>query len=146
MTKKISRSNLFARRYKKHFGSLTSTPYRRFHGMRWTRQRPLHIRDLYRSPTCATLDPTLDRAEKSFYVYMTESKPRGVIYTGMASALAWRAQQHRDRLLSGFAKTYWAARLVYFEPHETAARAQRRDWKIELMFCAHSSPTAKGPE
>jgi putative endonuclease len=80
--------------------------------------------------------------EKSFYVYMTASKPRGVIYTGMTSALVWRAQQHRDRVLDGFTKTYWAGRLVYFEPHETAASAQRReylmkrwrrDWKIELI-------------
>ncbi|MBV1695019.1 MAG: GIY-YIG nuclease family protein [Hyphomicrobiales bacterium] len=60
----------------------------------------------------------------------------------MTSALAWRAQQHRERLMAGFTQTYWAGRLVYFEPHETAASAQRReylvkrwrrDWKIELI-------------
>jgi putative endonuclease len=45
-------------------------------------------------------------------------------------------------VLDGFTKTYWAGRLVYVEPHETAASAQRReylmkrwrrDWKIELI-------------
>jgi putative endonuclease len=80
--------------------------------------------------------------EKSFYVYMTASKPRGVIYVGMTSDLAGRAREHRERSLDGFTKTYWVGRLVYFEAHETAESAQRRewlmkrwrrDWKIELI-------------
>ena len=79
---------------------------------------------------------------KSFYVYMTASAPRGVIYVGMTSDLVQRAGQHRDRTLVGFTTRYWVGRLVYFEPHETAESAQRReyllkrwrrDWKIELI-------------
>jgi predicted GIY-YIG superfamily endonuclease len=53
-----------------------------------------------------------DHTEKAFYVYMTARKPRVVIYTGMTRALVWRAEQHRDRLLDGFTKTYWASGLV----------------------------------
>ena len=80
--------------------------------------------------------------KKSFYVYMTASKPRGVIYTGMTSDLAGRAWEHRERVLDGFTKTYWAGRLTYIEPNVAAASAQRRerlkkrwrrDWKIEMI-------------
>jgi putative endonuclease len=80
--------------------------------------------------------------EKSFYVYMTASRPRGVIYTGMTSDLVGRAWEHRERALDGFTKAYWVGRLVYYEPHETAESAQRReylmkrwrrDWKIKLI-------------
>ena len=87
-------------------------------------------------------------AEKSFFVYMTASKPRGVIYTGMTSDLAGRAYEHRERLNEGFTKRYWVGRLVYFESHREAETAQRRewlmkrwrrDWKIKLIET--SNPT-----
>jgi putative endonuclease len=79
---------------------------------------------------------------KIFFVYMTASNVRGVLYVGMTSDLPGRAWQHRDRVLDGFTKKYWAGRLVYFEMHETADSAAtrerlmkrwRRDWKIELI-------------
>ena len=79
---------------------------------------------------------------KDFYVYITASKPRGVLYVGMTSDLPERAMQHRDRLIEGFTKKYWAGRLVYYEHHDGADSAVRReqllkhwrrDWKIELI-------------
>ena len=79
---------------------------------------------------------------KNFVVYITASKARGVLYVGMSSDLPKRAMEHRDRLIAGFTKTYWAGRLVYYEAHLTAAAAVkrerlmkrwRRDWKIELI-------------
>lgn len=84
----------------------------------------------------------LDRLPKTFLVYMTASKARGVIYVGMTSDLPGRAWQHRERILDGFTKRYWAGRLVYYEHHETAALAAKRerlmkrwhrDWKIERI-------------
>jgi putative endonuclease len=80
--------------------------------------------------------------DKVFYVYITASKPRGVLYVGMTSDLAGRAWEHRERMVGGFTSRYWVGRLVYFEEHETADSAQRReylmkrwrrDWKIELI-------------
>ncbi len=80
--------------------------------------------------------------DRTFFVYITASKPRGVLYVGMSSDLVTRAHQHRERLIEGFTKRFWVNRLVYFEPHETADAAQRReylvkrwrrDWKIELI-------------
>jgi putative endonuclease len=85
---------------------------------------------------------------KDFFVYMTASEARGVIYVGMTSDLAGRAWEHRERVIDGFTKRYWAGRLVYFEPHATAEAALRResllkrwrrDWKIELIEV--SNPT-----
>jgi putative endonuclease len=79
---------------------------------------------------------------KDFFVYITASKPRGVMYVGVTSDLAGRAWEHRERVIDGFTKRYWVGRLVYFEPHTTAESALRResllkrwrrDWKIELI-------------
>ena len=86
-----------------------------------------------------------DRA-KDFYVYITASGPRGVLYVGMTSNLAGRAFEHRERVVDGFTKRYWAGRLVYFEHHDSAGAAQRREylmkrwrraWKIELIEAAN---------
>ena len=66
-----------------------------------------------------------ERPEKVFHVHMTASKPRGVLYVGMTSDLAGRAWEHRERVIDGFTKKYWAGRLVYFEPHETADSAAK---------------------
>jgi putative endonuclease len=79
---------------------------------------------------------------KVFHVYITASKPRGVLYVGMTSDLAGRAWQHREHVRGGFSKRYWVDRLVYFERHddaqvaagrERAVKRWRRDWKIELI-------------
>jgi putative endonuclease len=60
----------------------------------------------------------------------------------MTSDLPDRAWEHRERVLDGFTKRYWANRLVYFEHHQNADAAARReralkrwrrDWKIKLI-------------
>ncbi len=84
----------------------------------------------------------LGQLRKNFFVYITASKPRGVIYVGMTSDLPKRAIEHRERLRDGFTTKYWAGRLVYYESHESGVAAAkrerllkrwRRDWKIELV-------------
>ncbi len=85
---------------------------------------------------------------KLFFVYMMANRPRGTLYTGMTSDMAARAWEHRERDLEGFTKRYCTDRLVYFESHNEAAVAARReraikrwrrDWKIELIET--SNPT-----
>ena len=80
--------------------------------------------------------------DKHFHVYMTASKARGVIYTGMTSDLPRRAWEHRERVVGGFTTRYWAGRLVYYELHPDSESARhreylvkrwRRDWKIEMI-------------
>ena len=88
------------------------------------------------------------KLRKIFFVYITTSKPRGVLYVGMTSDLPKRAWQHREKVIEGFTSKYWAGRLVYYERHDTAASAVkreqlmkrwRRDWKIQLI--EHNNPT-----
>ena len=87
------------------------------------------------------------RKPKTFYVYMLACRARGVLYVGLTSDLAARAWQHRERVREGFAERYGVNRLVYFERHDDAATAARRersrrersmkrwrrDWKIQLI-------------
>ncbi len=79
---------------------------------------------------------------KDYWVYIMTNESRGVLYVGMTSDLVGRAVQHSDRLLDGFTKKYGVNRLVYFESHdqahiaarrERAMKRWRRDWKIELI-------------
>jgi putative endonuclease len=80
-----------------------------------------------------------ERSAKEFYVYITASGPRGVLYVGMTSDLGGRTWDHRERVLDGFTKRYWAGRLVYCEDASVAAKRERamkrwrRDWKVELV-------------
>ncbi|MEZ5908696.1 MAG: GIY-YIG nuclease family protein [Hyphomicrobiaceae bacterium] len=82
------------------------------------------------------------REPKTYWVYILASRPHGVLYVGMTSDLAGRTWQHRERVLAGFTRKYWVGRLVYFEAHDDAAEAARREralkrwrrqWKIELI-------------
>ena len=52
-----------------------------------------------------------ERSAKAFFVYIVASHPRGVLYVGMTSDLAGRAWEHRERVLDGFTKRYWACLL-----------------------------------
>jgi len=79
---------------------------------------------------------------KRFAVYIMTNHPRGVLYTGMTSALPERIWQHKEGLIPGFTLKYHVKRLVYFEyldsADETIAREKglkrwRRDWKIALI-------------
>ena len=90
------------------------------------------------------------RPAKEFFVYITASKSRGVLYVGMTSDLAGRAWEHRECVLEGFTKRYWAARLVYCERHESALSAARREramkrWHRDWKFASSSAITRPGP-
>ena len=85
--------------------------------------------------------------EKSFCVYKTASKPRGVIYVGMTSDLAGRARTS-GTLVGRLHEKYRVGRLVYFELHEAAEcthrrerlmKRWRRDRKIELIEKVNST-------
>jgi putative endonuclease len=43
---------------------------------------------------------------KEFFVYITASRPRGVVYVGMTSDLAGRGWEHRERVIDGFTKKF----------------------------------------
>ena len=79
---------------------------------------------------------------KSFFVYMMTNRPDGALYVGVTSNLIQRAWQHRTGAADGFTKRYNLHRLVWYEPHDCAESAIRREkrlkkwprhWKTELI-------------
>jgi putative endonuclease len=75
-------------------------------------------------------------------VYLMASKPNGVLYIGVTSALHDRVQIHKHDLYDGFTKKYQVHRLVYYEVHETMDAAIQREtrmkhwqraWKVRLI-------------
>ena len=77
-----------------------------------------------------------------FYVYLLASKPYGTLYAGVTSDLAKRVWEHKSKAVQGFTAHYNVDTLVWFEAHESAESAIRRekqikewkrDWKISLI-------------
>jgi putative endonuclease len=73
---------------------------------------------------------------KQYYVYILASERNGTLYTGVTSDLAGRVYEHRNGLVEGFTKKYKIHRLVWYEAHESADSAIKRekqvkDWKRE---------------
>lgn len=66
-----------------------------------------------------------------FYVYLLASNPYGTLYIGTTSNLARRVWEHRNSLVPGCAKRYQVERLVWFEAHETAPTALRREKQLK---------------
>ncbi|MGD9728755.1 MAG: GIY-YIG nuclease family protein [Nitrospiraceae bacterium] len=79
---------------------------------------------------------------KTFFVYLLASKRNGTLYVGVTSNLPGRVWQHRNKVVNGFTTKYRIGSLVYFEAHESAESAIRREkqikkwkraWKIQLI-------------
>jgi putative endonuclease len=80
--------------------------------------------------------------QKQFYVYILASRRNGTLYTGVTSNLVKRVWQHRNGEIEGFTKKYDVKRLVYYETHQTAEPAIKREkqikkwnrqWKLRLI-------------
>ncbi len=78
----------------------------------------------------------------AFYVYMLASKRNGTLYLGMTDDLVKRVWQHRNEIVTGFAKDHGVKTLVWYEVHETRECALTRErqikkwnraWKLELI-------------
>lgn len=76
------------------------------------------------------------------YVYIMTNKPDGTLYIGMTRDLGRRGYEHQNKIIDGFTKRYNLTRLVYFEKHEDAEKAEKRErqikewkreWKVELI-------------
>lgn len=80
--------------------------------------------------------------KKEFYVYILASKKNGTIYIGMSSNLIQRIYQHKNKLADGFTGKYNVDKLVYYEKHDSAESAIKKEkrlkewqrkWKIDLI-------------
>lgn len=85
--------------------------------------------------------PLVERM-KRFFVYILATRKDGPIYVGVTSNLHKRTYEHRTHVIRGFTAKYNIDRLVWFEPHEGAEAAIRREkqikrwqraWKKELI-------------
>ena len=77
-----------------------------------------------------------------FHVYLLASKPHGTLYVGVTSDLVKRVWEHKTKAVAGFTAKHGVDRLVWFEPHDEAVPAIRREkqikkwqraWKIRLI-------------
>lgn len=82
------------------------------------------------------------RKKESFYVYILASKRYGTLYIGMTSDLIKRVWEQKNGIIEGFTKKYNVHQLVYYERHERAETAIKRErnmkewkraWKIKLI-------------
>jgi putative endonuclease len=76
------------------------------------------------------------------YVYLLASKPFGTLYVGVTSNLTKRVWEHKEKAVPGFTARYGVDKLVWFEAHDDAEAAIRREkqikewkraWKITLI-------------
>ena len=79
--------------------------------------------------------------EHRYFVYILTNYSR-TLYTGVTSDLEQRVAQHKQKLIAGFTSKYNIDQLVWFEAHENAESAIRRekqikewkrDWKMNLI-------------
>ncbi len=80
--------------------------------------------------------------KKQFVVYILASQQNGTLYIGMTSNLPKRIWEHKQKVVEGFTQKYDVNRLVYYEVHETAESAIKREkrlkewprkWKLALI-------------
>src|SRR5260370_41100879 len=80
--------------------------------------------------------------EKVFFGYLLSSAVRRTLYVGVSSDLVNRIWEHKTKAVPGFTARYGIDRLVWFEAHENAESAIRRekqikewkrDWKMNLI-------------
>src|SRR5262245_42469882 len=83
------------------------------------------------------------RVDRTYWVYILASRPRGTLYVGMTNNLVRRIYLHREGLVPGVTKQYGVKLLVYYEQHATALAAIQREknikywprtWKIDLVI------------
>jgi putative endonuclease len=79
---------------------------------------------------------------KEYFIYILASKRNGTLYIGVTNDLIKRVYQHKEKLISGFTRTYNVCMLVYYEKYadinsaierEKKLKKYRRQWKINLI-------------
>jgi putative endonuclease len=80
--------------------------------------------------------------EKVFVVYIMANMKYGTLYIGVTSNLPKRVWEHRNHVVEGFTDRYNLDKLVYYEVHESAESAIKREkrlkfwlrqWKLEMI-------------
>jgi putative endonuclease len=69
--------------------------------------------------------------QKVFFVSLLASGIRGTLYVGVTSDLLKRIWEHKTKSVPGFTAQYDIDQLVWYETHETAESAIRREKQIK---------------
>lgn len=82
---------------------------------------------------------------KHFYVYILANQRNGTLYIGVTSDLIKRVFQHKEGLIDGFTKKYKVKMLVYYEQHNCAQSAikrekQMKEWKRQWNLIEKNNP------
>lgn len=72
--------------------------------------------------------------KKQYFVYIITNFTNSVLYTGITSNLRKRVYEHRHKLVEGFTKKYNVWKLVYYEVHEEAISAIKREKQIKNLL------------
>jgi len=64
-------------------------------------------------------------------IYIVTNKRNGTLYTGVTSDLIQRISQHKNGVVSGFAKRYDCKQLVYYEQYEDMLIAIEREKQMK---------------
>ncbi|WP_242186964.1 GIY-YIG nuclease family protein [Sphingomonas sp. CARO-RG-8B-R24-01] len=59
------------------------------------------------------------------------SQRNGTLYIGSTNALARRAWEHREGIISGFTKEYGCKLLVWYEVHAVVESARLREYQMK---------------
>ena len=65
------------------------------------------------------------------WVYILASRRNGTIYTGVTNDLIRRVHEHRTHAAPGFTEKYDVTKLVWYEAHEDAEQAIKREKAIK---------------
>lgn len=69
--------------------------------------------------------------EKHFAVYIMASGKNGTLYVGVTSNLVKRVSEHKSKIIKGFTEKYNAVKLVFYEQHDNAESAIRREKRLK---------------
>ena len=69
--------------------------------------------------------------EKIFATYIITNNHHTTFYTGFTNNLERRIFEHKNKLVKGFSSKYNTVKLVYYELHDTAENAIKREKRIK---------------
>jgi putative endonuclease len=67
----------------------------------------------------------------TYFVYILTNINKTVLYVGFTNDIIRRTQEHKEKKFDGFTKFYNIDRLVYFEKHDTADEAMKRERELK---------------
>ncbi len=69
--------------------------------------------------------------KKDFYVYILTKARNSTFYVGMTSNLQKRIWEHKNEIADGFTKKYGIKTLIYYEIHDNAESAIKREKRLK---------------